>query len=534
MSWFPGRLIASVSCLTLLTLSSLAPGVSGINAAQADLDLLVYHQITEQPSTTGVVGFPVLSADGSTAVFTDAPGSGDPANPNRIFTIAADGTNQTEVDAYKTNCFCTSEVTIDADGSSVLSTESMQVRLVQGGTARTIADFTSNEVSSIRLSADGNRAFFILGRDAVPVGATEALQRGIYAVNADGSDLHQIAGPDRVATLLGATADTVGMPRLYPQALDVSADGSQVVFGALTPTGAAVFSAASDGSNLTLHRDELEFVFRVAISGDGTRIAYDVLPADPASDIGELIVDSFQGGTPQTLLTGLSGNFSDPIQLNPDGSLLLVSPNALLIDTAGGNAQLLATPVSNAGGNHTAVITEGLPRATMNDTANRFLYVMRTTRCADCPNQSEQLAVLELDPVDLGEAPMISGASIDPDAIALDFESTATAQATITTSGTVIGVGFTALNGGLIDIYVGSGLLLQDDGLQGDLTAGDGTYTGIVHGPGGVPDYRPGPRTVRIAAEIEGANGLRHATAMDIGTLMVGEEPLEVGATPAA
>src|SRR5688572_27597728 len=78
--------------------------------AQADAHLLVYHQITEMPSVTGSVGFPVLSADGTVAAFTDAPGSGDPEVPNRIFTIAADGSTMTEVDAYQSHCFCTSEV----------------------------------------------------------------------------------------------------------------------------------------------------------------------------------------------------------------------------------------------------------------------------------------------------------------------------------------------------------------------------------------------------------------------------------------
>jgi len=36
-------------------------------------------------------------------------------------------------------------------------------------------------------------------------------------------------------------------------------------------------------------------------------------------------------------------------------------------------------------------------------------------------------------------------------------------------------------------------------------------------------DPDTGPRVIRLAAEIEDANGMRHATAADIGTLTVDE-----------
>jgi hypothetical protein len=65
--------------------------------------------------------------------------------------------------------------------------------------------------------------------------------------------------------------------------------------------------------------------------------------------------------------------------------------------------------------------------------------------------------------------------------------------------------------------------VLLDDGANGDAVAGDDTYTvgGIEHGIFVVRDPDTGPRTVRIAAEIEDTSGLRHATAVDIGTLTV-------------
>jgi hypothetical protein len=84
-------------------------------------------------------------------------------------------------------------------------------------------------------------------------------------------------------------------------------------------------------------------------------------------------------------------------------------------------------------------------------------------------------------------------------------------------------VGFAALLGGEVDANLGQGIVLLDDGTNGDTVVGDGIFSagGIVHAPVVERDPDTGPRTVRIAAEIEDANGLRHATAVDIGTLTV-------------
>ena len=169
------------------------------------------------------------------------------------------------------------------------------------------------------------------------------------------------------------------------------------------------------------------------------------------------------------------------------------------------------------------MLTDGLPRGTMDALGENFLYVMRSVHCADCANQQQQLATLSIDPVDLGESPMISGATITPDTIGLEEGSEVTASATITTSLTVLGVGFAALLDSSPDPVVGGGILLLDDGQNGDAIAGDGIYTaaGIIHSMLEAQEGDAGPRTVRIAAEVADADGRRHATALDIGTLTI-------------
>lgn len=484
--------------------------------------LLVYHQITKVEHQTRAIGFPVISADGTRAVFVDAPGTGDEAIPNRIFVIGTDGAGLTEVDAYKTGCYCGSEVDISADGGTIVSTESVQLRIVRGtGAAQTLVALTSNNMSSIRLTADGDRVFFIIGNDSQLAESDQVLERGIYSVEADGSDLRQIIGPSDIADLLGVGAETIGMGRLYTQALDISADGSQVIFAAYTAAGMAVLTAQGDGGGLSQIGDSVSYAQRVAISGDGSMVAYDVVPLN--TSINEVWVSSFAGGQPLMVAPNTNSGWYDPLQLSEDGSQLLISPNALLIDSDTGETRQLAVPSGGIGGNHDSVLTDGLPRATMNADATRFVYAMRTARCADCVNLHEQLALLEIGPADLGDAPEITDTEVNPASIPLNYVSAATVQAQVSESGKLLGVGLVALLDGVFDVNVGRGLMLFDDGTNGDQTAGDGIFTnsGVVHGPVVVREDDTGPRMLRVEAEIETADGFRHATAVEFGPLTV-------------
>lgn len=485
---------------------------------------LVYHQITSLEGGTGGVGQPVLSADSTTVVFADAPGDpNNPENPNRISVVGADGTGLTEVDAYQPRCYCGSWVDISADGTTVVSTESMQLRLVRADApARTLVDLSSNELSSLRLTAGGDRVYFLLARDTQLAGAPDVLQRGIYAVDADGNDLRQIAGPDQIARLLGVTPDEVQMLRLQTNALDVAADGSRIVFGAYVGAEQAVFAADGDGRDLHQLLDSLAFVQRVTISGDGALVAYDVVPTETQSDINEVGVIPTEGGEPRVLATRTFSGFDDPLQLSDDGSRLLVSPNSYLIDTRSGATRQLAVLTPGIDG-HTALLVDGMPRATMDADAERFLYVFRGARCADCPNQHEQLATLDIGPADLGDAPSIAEPEIDPNEIPLNYAAAATASAAVDAAGTLLTVGLVALREGRADRNVGWGTILLDDGQNGDATAGDGVFSNdaIVHIESEAREDDTGPRMLRIQAETETSDGRRHATAVEFGPLTV-------------
>ncbi len=516
-----GRRLLPVLCLVLALLGA-SPGLlSPPSAAAQSGETYYYRQITNMDqSVTGSVGLPVLSADGLVAAFADAPGSGDPATPNRIYRIAADGSGLAEVDSYTPKCFCGSWVDLSADGATIVSTDSMQVRVTTGGNGATVLEVNSNEISSLRLTASGDRMVFILGRDAAVVGSGEALVRGIHVMNVDGSGLQLVVGPDQLAPLAATTADQIGMLRLQAQALDISDDGSRIVFGAYIGGPHAVFGTNIDGSGLVQLQRPVSSVQRVAISGDGASVAMDVVPTE--TQLSEVSVVPFAGGPSSVLIPGLPTNQVDPIQLTQDGSKLLISPSGLLVETGTSAATLLAAPIEGLGGAHSAVIPDGLPRATMDATASIVLYAMRTVKCADCANLSEQLAVLTFDSPPPG-APAIANVTIDPTSVVLgNYEDSFTITASVTvTDGELLAAGFSGIypTTGALDTNFGSTTLLADDATMGDVTAGDGTYTqtGIVYVVRTAAE--PGPRLIRVAAEIETADGYRIATAVNAGTL---------------
>jgi len=372
----PIRVPAGVVLLLLAQLLLPAAAIQPA-AAQAGGTLFVYHQISNFPEGTGSVGYPVLSGDGSTAVYTNAPGTGDPATPNRIYTITSDGSGATEVNSYTPLCFCGSMADISADGGTVVSTDSVQVRIADGGGARELLVLNSNEITSLVITGDGRTVYFIVRRDAATSDGATQLPRGVWAIDAGGGNLRQVAGADDIAGALGLPIEQTGCCfHGDGRPLDASDDGSRIVFAAYAGTGEHIFSVDSSGGNLVALRNDLQYAMRVAISGDGSLAAYDGTPV--GETLNEVAVLPPVGGVPHVLTTMPYSGYDEPFQLSKTGSQLLVSSNGLLFDTATGDATLLAASIYGVGGNHVAVLTDGLPRGTMDANAENFLYVMRS------------------------------------------------------------------------------------------------------------------------------------------------------------
>ncbi|HEY7031623.1 MAG TPA: hypothetical protein VH482_09865 [Thermomicrobiales bacterium] len=532
-----GRLRPGMFALVVITLLLAMPGAARAGSRRASptpdkalAATLVYHEITafSISPTGGGEEAPILSDDGEHIAFGVAPGTEDPANPNRIFVMNADGSGQHEVDSYTTYCYCGSMIDISADGGTVISTDSVQLRIADGasGDGRELIALDSNEINAARISGDGTRVFFRVYRDTAIRGSSpsQPVERGLYVVNADGSGLRQIVGPSDMEALGLPPTDFFGS---NSKTIDASTDGSHLIFGAYNDPksageGNGLFGVDLDGSGLRDYLGRVSFLLNGAISGDGSTVAYSVADESNVQRVG---VVPFTGGSPRTLFDS-TANFpvaqsgipdgGDRMQLSGGGGLALLGSSGVLADTETGDLLALGVPGSTLIAGAVPLVGDGLYHATMDAQASRFLY-----SAGDAAGVL-QLATVDRDPTDLGPAPLLTEASIDPPSVHAQGGSTATVRIRVASEGTLAGVGGRVLRDGLRDPNMGEYVLI-DDGSHGDSTAGDGEFTN----DGIVADCcaASGPRTVRILAQVQGSDGKRHATAIDVGPFAVVAAP---------
>lgn len=510
--------------LALGTALAMTAGMVGTQAqgspANQVLRTLVYHEITAV--TTDIIPNPILSASGNRAVFTV------PGTPNQIFVVNADGSGLRPVDAYPALCGCNSMLDISADGSKVISSEAVQLRLANadGSGARPLVVLDSNEIRYIRISGDGSKVFFQTRRDASLRGISPPVrvQRGLWVINADGSGLRQVVGPDQVGRLLGIPADNVFPFDTNGWSLDVSSDGSRIVFGAHAhapqapeqPFGDRIFAVNLDGSGLHPILESTNFVSHAGISADGTKVLYDIIPPPCCSTPNEAGVVNFDGTgrrplakPSRSLPNGFPGS-AERLQLSADGSKLLLGSTGVLFDAATGAALQLSARGGYYSSDPGRLAEDGLYVVTMNATATRFLYIVGPAAAGG----RGQLATLDLNPSSLGDAPRITNVAIDPNFVRINGQSRAAVSAQVSpTNYSFLRVGGVALFNGLVDPNTDAPVLL-DDGRSGDARASDGIFTFSSLGANCCAEI--GPHTVRIKAEARGSDGRRHVTAVDI------------------
>ena len=474
---------------------------------------LVYHEITSFTKQVRFSngGMPVLSASGNRVVYANAPGDETDARYNHISVVNADGSGQRQVDVYKQNCFCGAVVDISADGNTVVSTDSVELRAASTSGSAGKRLITNREIPYLRISRGGDKVFFIHRRgDASATDPTT--ERGLYVINIDGSGLKQIVAPKAVAALLGITPDKVFPFSTNGWSLDVSADGTKLAFGVAAPGGERIFTVNADGSGLRQTLGPVDFVNHVALSGDGTKVAYDVTPPPCCSTPDELGIVNADGSNRKALATRTpdigSGN---RIQMSGDGKRLLYGGTSYLYATDGSGLVQLSARGGYYSPDKAPLVTDGFGQSTMNSTATRFLYIVRD----DAGNP--QLATMDINPSALGDAPSITAAALSQPSIGLSGAGQSLVTAAVSTSNTISRVSAVVLNAGIPDANV-NGPVMLDDGTNGDQVASDGVYSGQISAN---CCATLGPKTVRVKAEVRDSGNRRHATAVEFGGLTV-------------
>jgi len=359
-------------------------------------------------------------------------------------------------------------------------------------------------------------------RDAgIVTGTTEVgIQRGLYVMGADGSGMRQIVGPDAVAALFGETASAYYIPQFNDagntpnHTLSVTTDGSRIVFGAQMVGGAgpdAIFGVNLDGSGLHLVLGPVPYVGNLAISADGSKVLYVSTSSDFIVETGLVNFD----GTNQLALRheGLGG--TPGVQLSADGSLALASN--ILYNTDGSGALQLSTLMNS--------LTPGQPL--MNSAAKRFVYpfVLPGTYSQGL----SQLATAEINPANLGAAPVLSNPTVNPDYAVAGGSVQGTVTTGVSPSDHVVGVNYALVRDGLVEDPVNGDIFLVDDGTSGDKVAGDGIFTSNnVIAQANAP---AGPRLLRLFAQVQDASGMQHGTLIDLTPFSVVLQPPASGST---
>jgi hypothetical protein len=488
---------------------------------------LVYNQITSVDMSDSHDY--KLSANGSRAVYTQrtyTPYTG------HLYVVDADGAGAPrEVASIPTyNGYFGAD--ISADGHWVIGRDWVKIDAVNPdvpGSLHTLVQLSDIALGETHISGDGKTVVFIVTSDVYLAGTSTPVPRGIWAINTDGTNLRQVVSAAAVASVLGIPENAVSIFWYQGNGLGISDDGSHIVFSSQDFNGQpnASFWAVTLDNPASLHRlvttgvSPFRTYSRVGISGDGRTAFYEA--ADPAGveEIGVIPFDSTNGTGRRVLYTGnsLPGDLGNTpgsganFMLSTDGSKLLLGDAGALMNTADGSLVELAATFGGFSSDPRPLFSATLFGASMNGTATRFLYYTGAN--------GGQLATLDIDPESLGAAPSVTDPLLSRPYLLSVNNPPVTVTARVKAPGTILRVSNATLRDGAS--YFGEILpyVMFDDGrTDGDQTAGDHIFTTNQYGPrsNGIP---LGPRTVRVQAENQTADGRYHGTAVEFGGLKV-------------
>jgi hypothetical protein len=463
----------------------------------AVLRTLVHHQVTveEHPQPDGITTTNVgiaLSRDGKRAVYVVDDGM------KYDVTIAnLDGSGRWIVDRQPF-LFWNGRLAISEDGALVAyAPRELRVASPAAGSSRVILDVLA-DISCPRIARDpddpgGWRVYFFLANGNV----SPPLSPGVYSIKSDGTGIRQLITFAEVAAVAGGAVSVIGR-----STLDVSKDGKRFVAGWATDRLSrrdVIIAGTTDGAPKRVLVGPLragDGLQRVAISGDGSTVAYDAYVDSSQRELGVIRWD----GTGHRKLGRL---VHDDIGwgLSDDGARLLADRS--LHDTDGGGSFELLVRV----GQSLDPLVWGAP-VSLDRRGDRVLSIVGGSQ--------RFLSIVEINPASTGAAPAVTAAAISPAVVKRDGPP-ATVSARVSTGGRHLGVGTAVLLDGRQDrqsTCVNGEWSMWDDGRGGDAVAGDGIFS--RQGLSASRCASTGVRSLRVQAQSHDAEGRQHATAVDI------------------
>lgn len=220
---------------------------------------------------------PRISGDGSTAVMVDRHFDAARGEGVRVLRARLDGGPLQEVDHFVPWASCGARVDTDDAGTRFLTTDGYQLRLADttGRGGRPLLALFSPRLHTARISGDGAWVFALIDRDSAAA-RQPALERGLYRMRTDGSDLEQIVGPPAIANLLelGATTRVSPFGGEGSESLSVSTDGDRLAFVVTADGQEQVFTARGDGSGLQRVGNAADAIHGLGADPTGSRIAW--------------------------------------------------------------------------------------------------------------------------------------------------------------------------------------------------------------------------------------------------------------------
>jgi|GEM_PF-3005733 len=475
-------------------------------AAASTVRTLVYHQITAVTKEDAIEIYngqeSRLSASGNRVALSLCPKPGDRDRRARVAVAEADGTGLRTIDTIAAS----PQVDISADGQTVVAAAGGELRAATVANGGRLLLAISN-TGDVRITGDGRRIVYCQANNGMlaETGQAKIYERGIYAIDAAGAGWHKVIGASEIAPVLGIAPDQVSIfySNSRGSALDISADGGRLIFlvNCTRRGGSHVLVSDGDGKGARKVFSTDQSVGNVGISDDGSTIAWTAQVTGQPGRQGW--VARFDGSEARRL-TDLA-DMGRSLSLSADGTWAVFGAEAVLYRTDGREFLMLGPGGTSL--NNQRLGGDRLTNLVMAANGRRFLSVFN----------DEQLATLDLDPVDLGNAPRVSDVSLTPPDVQPDPRRLMTAKARLQTPFQLVtrSTYVQILLDGRRDSTIGGGEEMRDDERgYGDEVHGDGLYTNAnVHGSA---KSTPGLRHVRIKAEIEADDGRHHATVVEV------------------